>query len=1133
MFRNSVKSLLVLCLGACLVVSFSAPSAAKDHERASPGQVIPGEVHLSLPDSLTAGQHLDQPDGPDAQSVVIFTQEDFEGAFPTGLWQVFDADGATNGEHYWGVDDYLPGSGSGSAWAARSGAEGLDPEFNLYPNNADAWMIFGPVDLSGASSAEVLFDYNNRSEESYDFFTWATSVDGVNFYGYKVSGDSEFWESEVFDLTAVPTLGDVSGAAAVWIGFTFQSDGSVTRQGPFVDNIVFRGYFGNPDPFVSSIVSADANPTRAAAVDFLVAFSEDVTGVDSGDFALTVEGLTGTGITGVTGSGQTYTVTVQTGTGDGKLRLDLIDDDSIVDASAQPLGGLGAGNGTYTNGETYTLDHTPPSVSSIARSGLSPTGATTIKFAVQFDEAVIGVDIADFSLATSGISGAAITSVFGSGPSYVVKVTTGSDDGTIRLDLADDDSIADLAGNVLGGTGAGNGNFSAGETYTLDRSLHAWESNGPYGGELNCLAKAPTNPDVMYAGTDSGIFKSTNNGADWFRVGFAKIAVYSCQVSQAGADVVFAGTGDGIYRSNDGGASWSEIGLAGAEINTIAIHPANPDILLAGAGWLRMSSESEIIGIFKSEDGGSTWNRKDSAELDTVEAIIFDVDDPSYVYAGVKGDNCGSSFYRSSDGGNTWSSRQVGQYDCDGILALGMTPAGANPRVIYAVNPWEEDVYRSEDRGETWSPTGIPATSYAPCAVAVDPNAASVVYVSGGLYKSPDAGATWLERSSGLPSWNSSAIVIDPRDSRLFVAQESGGIFTSADGADSWQSASEGLLNTSVTGLALHPTSSERVYATLAGWGYALETSADGGGTWNRLESSWRNLGAVGLDPQQPETIYVGWDYNEEIRRSGAVRLVSKTVDGGQTWNSTGAMFTISSPNYGYAGVSNILVSPVNSNVVLAAVEGFSLEGGGVYKSSNGGAGWSRKLSFWIATLAADPNNPNVYYAGTARYGYVFRSTNGGDTWSNIGPGGNYLAWEVRDIEVAANGDIFVATSNGLWHWNGTGWAELTALPTTDVTALAIDLSQGAIYAGTGENGVYVSEDGGSTWSELNDNLDELSITKLALANAIPKTLYAGAQYGGVWSLVLGESTPDNWVYIPLLARGAVVEDRAMLDLGR
>jgi photosystem II stability/assembly factor-like uncharacterized protein len=244
-------------------------------------------------------------------------------------------------------------------------------------------------------------------------------------------------------------------------------------------------------------------------------------------------------------------------------------------------------------------------------------------------------------------------------------------------------------------------------------------------------------------------------------------------------------------------------------------------------------------------------------------------------------------------------------------------------------------------------------------------------------------------------------------------------------------------------------------------------------------------------------------------------------------------MFRIVYPNYGFAGVSDILVSPVDSNVVLAAVEGFGIDGGGVYKSSNGGASWSRKHSFWITSLAVDPNHSNVYYAGAARYGYVYRSTNGGDTWSNIGPGGNYLAWEVRDIVVAANGDIFVAASNGLWHWNGTGWAELTALPTTDVTALAIDTSQGAIYAGTGENGVYVSEDEGGTWSELNDNLDELSITKLALANAIPKTLYAGAQYGGVWSLVLGESTADYWVYIPLLARGAVAEDRAMLDLGR
>ncbi|MFN2222262.1 MAG: WD40/YVTN/BNR-like repeat-containing protein, partial [Candidatus Promineifilaceae bacterium] len=189
-------------------------------------------------------------------------------------------------------------------------------------------------------------------------------------------------------------------------------------------------------------------------------------------------------------------------------------------------------------------------------------------------------------------------------------------------------------------------------------------------------------------------------------------------------------------------------------------------------------------------------------------------------------------------------------------------------------------------------------------------------------------------------------------------------------------------------------------------------------------------------------------------------------------------------------------------------------------KSSDGGTSWSRRHSFWISCLAMDPNNSNVYYAGTARYGYVYRSANGGDTWSNISPGGTYLAWEVRDIVAAADGGIFVVTGAGLWHWNGTDWTELPATPAADVTALVIDTDLDVIYAGTGENGVYVSEDAGSTWSELNDNLEELSITKLALSTVKPKTLYAGTEHGGVWGLVLGESTSNHPAYIPLLARG-------------
>jgi beta-lactamase superfamily II metal-dependent hydrolase len=113
-------------------------------------------------------------------------------------------------------------------------------------------------------------------------------------------------------------------------------------------------------PIVTSIVRADENPTDAGTVNFNVTFSKAVTGVDKNtpfnDFALTNTGVTGAYISAVTGSGISYTITVNTGSGSGTIRLDIIDDDSIKDASNQSLGGAGAGNGSFTGGEVYTVN---------------------------------------------------------------------------------------------------------------------------------------------------------------------------------------------------------------------------------------------------------------------------------------------------------------------------------------------------------------------------------------------------------------------------------------------------------------------------------------------------------------------------------------------------------------------------------------------------------------------------------------------------------------------------------------------------------------------------------------------------------------------------------------------------------
>jgi hypothetical protein len=224
-------------------------------------------------------------------------------------------------------------------------------------------------------------------------------------------------------------------------------------------------------PVVTGIVRADSNPTVSSSVNFSVTFSEDVTRVDASDFALDITGgISGAVVADVTGSGKNYTVMVNTGTGDGTLSLDLIDDETIYDSVFHQLGGDGAGNGNYTLGEAYTVDRNAPVVISSLRADANPTMADNVNFIVTFSEAVSGVDASDFTLATTDkLSGASITALSGSANTYTVTAATGSGNGTLRLDLIDNDSILDSVNQPLGGLGAGNGNFSAGEVYTINK----------------------------------------------------------------------------------------------------------------------------------------------------------------------------------------------------------------------------------------------------------------------------------------------------------------------------------------------------------------------------------------------------------------------------------------------------------------------------------------------------------------------------------------------------------------------------------------------------------------------------------------------------------------------------------------
>ena len=217
-------------------------------------------------------------------------------------------------------------------------------------------------------------------------------------------------------------------------------------------------------------------------MNFTVTFSEAVTGVDAGDFALTKTDTAAGNIASVSGSGTIYTVTVDTVSGDGTLRLDIDDDDSIVDGAGNPLGGAGAQN--YTSGQLYDIDNTPPAVGSITRADANPTNAAAVNFTVTFSEAVTGVDAGDFALTKTDTAAGNIASVSGSGTTYTVTVDTVSGDGTLRLDIDDDDSIVDTAGNPMGGSGAQD--YTGGQAYTI-------ENTAPAATSINRTDADPTN----------------------------------------------------------------------------------------------------------------------------------------------------------------------------------------------------------------------------------------------------------------------------------------------------------------------------------------------------------------------------------------------------------------------------------------------------------------------------------------------------------------------------------------------------------------------------------------------------------------------------------------------------------------
>jgi hypothetical protein len=207
------------------------------------------------------------------------------------------------------------------------------------------------------------------------------------------------------------------------------------------------------------------DPAGNAPVRFTVTFNKPVTTFDDADVALSGT-APGALSAAVSGSGTLYTVRVSGMIGNGTI-VATVPAGVVTDAA-------GNGNAASTSVDnSVTFAPTSPIVTGIVRADPSPTGAASVRFNVTFGQSVVGVDVTDFSLAAAGVTGATISGVSGGGAIYVVTVAAGSGDGSLGLNLIDDDSISGfVSGVALGGTGVGNGDFT-GQIYTIDRTAPA------------------------------------------------------------------------------------------------------------------------------------------------------------------------------------------------------------------------------------------------------------------------------------------------------------------------------------------------------------------------------------------------------------------------------------------------------------------------------------------------------------------------------------------------------------------------------------------------------------------------------------------------------------------------------------
>lgn len=590
-----------------------------------------------------------------------------------------------------------------------------------------------------------------------------------------------------------------------------------------------------------------------------------------------------------------------------------------------------------------------------------------------------------------------------------------------------------------------------------------WVSNGPGPPQISSFGFDRTQSDVVYAGTAGGwVLRSTDGGSTWSRTApTGDDSIYGI-AAHGGRVIVTRRTG--ILRSADGGATWEAEGVAQGITGPIrvAIDPTTPDVVLLGTD----------TGLLRSTNAGASWNAVTLPLGTSVGDIVFDPAVPGAVYVAnntgaVISSNHGASFTAYNQGLGSILDSEL-ELDGATLYAGGFnaairTPTGGAAAWTDASNGLGPTTYFLSSLTATGSrilalrdlalmATGTGFISWAPIAgpgfnvgtLAADPSQRTRVLAGGaGLGRSLDGGQTWDRVDGGLSGLAVQAVVALASRSALVVSET--GTQRTDDLGASFARSSAGLTNVINGRPAVDPSDPSRVFAfTFDG----LFGSTDAGRTWTpRAYGSSNSDGLIAVAPSDGRRLYAAGF-------TGAIGLVKRSVDGGQTWSDANS--------YGAPGSA----------------------------SFNFGDG-----------LAVDRADPQVAYLSTDS---GLRTTqDGGDHWSTVG-GLPTTGMGPVTADPSATGVAYVIADARVWRTGdrGASWNALAAVPSGAPADVLVDpRSSSTLYVAT-DAGVFRSLDTGATWSAFSDGLPNSHVHELAI-DRDHLAMYAATDAGlGVASLV-------------------------------